>query len=70
MLPLLPTSLPPLIVIVPLETPSTIAFTLPESPLYEKVLNVPESVSEPALVVVILVTLCPTVTESSVLLSV
>ena len=70
MLPLLPTSLPPLNVIVPLTTPSTIALILPESPLYAKLLNVADSVSVPALDVVILVTLDPTATLSSELLSV
>ena len=55
---------------MPLTVPSTTAFTLPASPLYAKLLNVDESVLVPALDVVILVTLEPTATLSSELLSV
>ena len=54
----------------PSADPSTIAVKVPASPLYEKLLNISESVFVPALEFVILVTLEPTLTLSSVLLSV
>ena len=54
----------------PSADPSTIAVNVPASPLYAKLVNVVDSVSDPALAFVILVTLDPTATLSSVLLSV